>query len=82
MKKDKVLHFIAGITVSLGAVLIYYCITEGINALIGLFAGFLAGIGKELYDEYDYGGFDKYDMFSTWMGASLGAILTLFLGEL
>lgn len=65
MQKDKILHFIAGITVSLLVVLIYYCITECINALIGLVAGFLAGIGKELYDEYDYGGFDKYDMFAT-----------------
>lgn len=59
--------------------LIYYCITEGINALIGLFASFLAGIGKELYDEYDYGGFDKYDMFATWAGAVLGAGLVYIL---
>ena len=73
MQKDKILHFIAGITVSLLVVLIYYCITECINALIGLVAGFLAGIGKELYDEYDYGGFDKYDMFATWAGSLLGA---------
>ena len=79
MKKDKILHFIAGITVSLLVVLIYYCITEGINALIGLFAGFLAGIGKELYDEYDYGGFDKYDMFATWAGSLLGAGLIYIL---
>ena len=80
MEKDKILHFIAGITVSLGAVLIYYCITEGINALIGLVAGFLAGIGKELYDEYDYGGFDKYDMFATWAGTiiSIGVVCLLF----
>ena len=79
MKKDKILHFIAGITVSLLVVLIYYCITECINALIGLVAGFLAGIGKELYDEYDYGGFDKYDMFATWAGSLLGAGLVYML---
>ena len=79
MQKDKILHFIAGITVSLLVVLIYYCITECINALIGLVAGFLAGIGKELYDEYDYGGFDKYDMFATWAGSLLGAGLVYML---
>ena len=80
MQKNKILHFIAGITVSLLVVLIYYCITECINALIGLVAGFLAGIGKELYDEYDYGGFDKYDMFATWAGTiiSIGVVYLLF----
>ena len=79
MQKDKILHFIAGITVSLLVVFIYYCITECINALIGLVAGFLAGIGNELYDEYDYGGFDKYDMFATWAGSLLGAGLIYIL---
>ena len=62
MEKDKILHFIAGIIVSLGATFIYYGITQSVNTFAGLSAGILAGIGKELYDEYDYGGFDKYDM--------------------
>lgn len=73
MKKDKLLHFIAGITVCLGAVLIYYCIIKSISASLGFVAGLVAGIAKELYDEYDYGGFDYVDMFYTWAGSLLGA---------
>ena len=80
MEKDKVLHFIAGIIVSLGATFIYYGITQSVNTFAGLSAGVLAGIGKELYDEYDYGGFDKYDMFATWAGTiiSIGVVYLLF----
>ena len=71
MAQDKKLHLLAGIVIAI--------IFGWQNPLIGLGAGFLAGVGKELYDEYDYGGFDKYDMFATWAGAVLGAGLVYIL---
>ena len=72
MGYDKILHLLAGLGIAI--------IFGWHNPLIGLFAGFLAGIGKELYDEYDYGGFDKYDMFATWAGTiiSIGVVYLLF----
>ena len=79
MGKDNVLHLIAGILASIGSVLIYYWIDKSINVLIGLATGFLAGVRKELYDQNDYGGFDKYDMFATWAGTVLGAGLVYIL---
>lgn len=71
MAEDKKLHLLAGLGIAI--------IFGWHNPLIGLATGFLAGIGKELYDEYDYGGFDKYDMFATWAGTVLGAGLVYIL---
>ena len=71
MGYDKKLHLLAGLGIAI--------IFGWHNPLIGLATGFLAGIGKELYDEYDYGGFDKYDMFATWAGSLLGAGLVYML---
>ena len=79
MKNDKILHLIAGIVASVSTVLMYYSITNDINILVGLVTGILIGIGKELYDEYDYGGFDQYDMFATWFGAIIGTGVVYFL---
>ena len=65
MEQDKKLHLLAGLGIAI--------IFGWHNPLIGLAAGFIAGIAKEVYDYLDYGLFDKYDMFATWAGSLLGA---------
>ena len=66
--KDKIYHFIAGLVLCIVFALINDPIT-GIGAAVG------AGIMKECYDEYTYGGFDWYDMVATWIGGCVGFTL-------
>lgn len=41
----------------------------------GIIAGLLAGLFKEMYDEYKYKGADFFDFFATIFGTFLGAII-------
>lgn len=72
---DKKLHFAAGfiVTVVVGISLFWFAVNSFV--MIGIGTGFLAGIAKEIYDEYDYGGFDWKDMIATWIGALVGGIM-------
>ena len=79
MAYDKKLHFIAGICVSVAAVLLYFYYSGTVNLRFGLGCGMAAGVAKEIKDEIAYGGFDKYDMFATWLGATVGAGLVYML---
>ena len=72
MAQDKKLHLLAGLGISI--------IFGWHNPLIGIGAGFVAGIAKEVYDYLDYGGFDKLDMLYTWAGSLLGAGLCYIIG--
>lgn len=65
MEEDKKLHLLAGLGISI--------IFGWQNPLIGLVAGLLAGIAKEVYDYMDYGLYDTKDMLYTWVGTVLGA---------
>lgn len=65
MAQDKKLHLLAGLAIAI--------IFGWQNPLIGLAAGFVAGVAKEVYDYLDYGLLDKKDMFATWAGSLLGA---------
>ena len=65
MAEDKKLHLLAGLGIAI--------IFGWHNPLIGLVAGFVAGIAKEVYDYLDYGLYDKQDMLYTWAGSLLGA---------
>lgn len=69
MSYDKKLHLHCGFIISL--LLGLY------DPLYGLSAGVVAGVAKELYDYYDYGLFDKYDMLATWAGAVIGTCLCM-----
>ena len=71
MAQDKKLHLLAGLVIAI--------IFGWQYPLIGLGAGFMAGVAKEIYDYFDYGLFDKLDMYYTWAGAVLGAGLALLL---
>lgn len=72
MAQDKKLHLLAGLGIAI--------IFGWHNPLIGLGAGFAAGVAKEVYDYLDYGSFDKLDMFYTWAGSLLGAGLCYIIG--
>lgn len=69
MPHDKKLHLLCGCIILL-LIGLY-------NLIYGLLAGVVAGVAKEVYDYYDYGLFDKYDMFATWAGALIGTCLCL-----
>ena len=71
MAYDKKLHLASGLAIAF-AFGIY-------NPWIGLGCGMAAGVAKEIYDYFDYGLFDKLDMYYTWAGAVLGAGLALLL---
>lgn len=68
---DKKLHFLAGALIAiLGGVII--------DPITGLGFAIAAGIGKECYDDYDYGVFDWRDMIVTWIGGACGfAVVSL-----
>ena len=71
MAYDKKLHLASGLAIAF---------VFGIyNPWIGLGCGIAAGVAKEIYDYFDYGLFDKLDMYYTWAGAVLGAGLALLL---
>lgn len=73
MAYDKKLHFIAGLCISVVAVLLYYLCCGTTNLWLGLGCGVVAGVAKEVKDEITYGGFDSLDMYATWAGSLLGA---------
>lgn len=69
MSYDKKLHLLAGLAIAI--------IFGWQYPLIGLLAGIIAGIAKEVYDYLDYGLFDKKDMLFTWLGATIGALVSV-----
>ena len=65
---DKRLHFEAGFIIASVVGLL-------ISPAIGVLAGAMAGVGKEVYDEWDYNGADLPDLLYTIGGTFLGAII-------
>lgn len=60
---DKKLHIACGFAIAISSYLI---------GIWGLALAILAGIGKEVYDWWDYGKPDMYDMLATWAGGLCG----------
>lgn len=62
---DKLLHFIAGMLIA------------GIVGIIPCFANYafivavIAGVAKEVYDEFSYGGWDSLDLLYTALGGAV-----------
>ena len=79
MDYDKKLHFIAGLCISVAAMLLYFYYYGTVNVLLGVGGGMVAGVAKEVYDYLDYGLYDKQDMLATWAGSLLGAGLIYIL---
>lgn len=65
---DKKLHFLCGFLI---AVIMGFII----DPITGLGLSIAAGIGKECYDDYDYGKYDIADMIATWIGGAVGFAL-------
>ena len=64
--RDKVLHLGAGFIAGLTALVLGW---------YGLIVVIAAGIGKEVYDERKYGGFDWLDAGATFAGGIVSVVL-------
>lgn len=73
---DKKLHFLAGVIVCILVSLIFK------NPMYGLIASVIAGIGKEIWDYYDYGKPDFMDCLATWVGGIAGYIVGVLIKAL
>ena len=71
--KDKIYHFISGFLLCV----IFSVINDPITGIGG---AIVAGVMKECYDDYTYGGFDWWDLVATWLGGcvafTLAALIT------
>lgn len=82
LEKDKILHDDMVLTVSLLAACVcrllvskeWYNITA-----CAFFAGFIAGVAKEIYDEWKYKGADERDWAADICGLVRGTIFSLLL---
>lgn len=66
MINDKILHFLATLIITV--------LFGQINIIIGIFASLIASFGKELYDEYTYGGWDWKDIVADLFGIVIGIL--------
>jgi len=77
--KDKVLHVVAGFVITLSVGFIAYYLGYEYPQGYGVLAGALAGVAKEAFDEYRYGGADFFDFFATIVGVFFGGALVVLL---
>lgn len=79
--KDKVLHFALALIIALVAGCVAKVCGAGRYEVLaaGWFAGFIAGIGKEIYDEAHSHSSDSRDWAADAVGAALGCIIALIL---
>lgn len=70
IEKDKILHF--GVSFGAGKVLNQRVFDDYRYSLATCFA---IGLGKEIYDEIDYNGFDEKDLLADALGCGLGVWL-------
>ncbi|MBO7263290.1 MAG: hypothetical protein J6U93_02070 [Alistipes sp.] len=66
---DKALHFIAGGLMTATVATIF----PGVEN-VAFIAAILAGVGKEIFDEYTYGGFDGNDTIATALGGLIAQV--------
>lgn len=69
--QDKVLHLLAGFVITTIIGLLFG------HVVYGLIAGFVAAVGKEVYDYKVNGVYDFFDMFATLLGAFVGGALVV-----
>ena len=62
IQKDKQLHFAAGLITGYVGEKVFNTPESPI------ITAFAVGLGKEIYDEISYGGFDDFDLFATTLG--------------
>jgi hypothetical protein len=76
--KDKEMHFWAGVSVSIAALILFKALEVQYCWLWVLTAVLTAAIGKELKDVLDYGKFDWRDAVYTIVGGLSGVLLSFF----
>lgn len=80
--KDKVLHDDLVLTMSLLAACVcklFFTTEWQIVTACAFFAGFIAGVAKEIYDEWKYKGADEKDWAADICGLVRGTIFSLLL---
>ncbi len=76
--KDKEMHFWAGVSVSIAALVFFKAVEVQHCWLWVLTAVVTAAIGKEVKDLIDYGKFDWRDAVYTIVGGMAGFLLSFF----
>lgn len=72
LSTDKKLHFLAGLSIALA-------VSIAVNPTCGLVCAMVAGVAKEVYDYFDYGGPDVVDCFATWLGGGIGYAIAMMM---
>lgn len=80
-EKDKVLHVLLSLVVSLLAAIVVKAFGGDKFDVLGAawFAGFVAGFGKEMYDQHVYKGADSADWAADIIGTTAGTIIAFLL---
>lgn len=75
--KDKLLHIGMCMIIALLVTVFMKFVTldKVLMFSVGWASAFLAGIGKEIYDEVKYGGADSADWLADVIGATLGTLI-------
>ena len=76
--KDKEMHFWAGVSISIAALILFKALEVPNCWLWVLTAVTTAAVGKELKDVLDYGKFDWRDAVYTSVGGLSGVLLSFF----
>ena len=71
---DKMLHFGAGYIVGSATSAMTYDFNINNHIEIGIGAATAVGLGKEIYDQYKYKGFDPFDFIVTAQGGVFGSV--------
>ena len=78
-QEDKRKHI--AVTGAISAITVGYFKNQGYSDkeafFYGVAAGMLAGLAKEAYDEYKYGGYNNADMYADLVGSSVGGALSV-----
>ena len=80
--KDKILHDDLVLTISVLAACVcklFYTTEWQVVTACSFFAGFIAGVAKEIYDEWKYKGADERDWAADICGLFRGTIFSLLL---
>jgi hypothetical protein len=71
---DKMLHFGAGYIIGSATSAMTYNFKINNHIEIGIGAATALGLGKEMYDQYKYKGFDPFDFIVTAQGGVYGSM--------
>lgn len=79
IQTDKVAHFGVGYVAGSLTSSITLINSNGKNEWwksigVGIGSGLILGVGKEMYDQHKYGGFDWKDLGCTVLGSALGSV--------